>query len=140
MEDIQARVQKAVHESVAKIDIECLRKMQADMHRCSVKCCENTKAGLEETQNCLEKCAIPVNKAQNYLHKELQMFQDRLQRCAMDCQDKIRDKVTANTTEAEANKYRSELEACVVKCGNVHVDMLPGMMKKIQGVLNKGQY
>lgn len=45
------------------------------MHRCSVKCCENTSAGLDETQNCLERCSIPVNKAQTYLHKELQMFQ-----------------------------------------------------------------
>lgn len=30
MEDIQARVQKAVHESVARIDKECLRKMQVN--------------------------------------------------------------------------------------------------------------
>lgn len=66
-------------------------------------------------------------------------LQDRLQRCAMDCQDKVRDKVGPKTAEPDVARYRGELESCVVKCGDSHIALVPNMMKRIKEVLQQHQ-
>jgi hypothetical protein len=45
------------------------------MHRCSVKCCENTTASIDDVQRCVEACAMPLSKAQNYMQQEVENFQ-----------------------------------------------------------------
>ncbi|PVD30465.1 hypothetical protein C0Q70_09731 [Pomacea canaliculata] len=75
MDGAQARVQKAVSTMVTNLDKDCLRKLQADMYRCSTKCCENSSYSLEEVQHCIDQCSNRVNKAQNYIQNELQVYQ-----------------------------------------------------------------
>lgn len=41
------KINNAVMKIMIDIDKQFLRKMQADMHRCSVKCCENKDATME---------------------------------------------------------------------------------------------
>ncbi|XP_041369187.1 protein FAM136A-like isoform X1 [Gigantopelta aegis] len=139
MDEVQARVQKAVSSMVNSLDKECLRKMQADMYRCSTKCCENQSSSLEEVQNCIDRCSTNVNKAQTYIQNELQNYQSRLQRCAMDCQDKVRDKVSPSATEEELSKHKGELEKCVVKCADTHIDLIQPLLKKMKEVISKNQ-
>jgi hypothetical protein len=57
----------------------------------------------------------------------------------MDCSDKARDKMGPNTTETQAAGFRGDMEKCVVKCADTHVALVPGMMKKMQEVLEKHQ-
>lgn len=45
------------------------------MYRCSTKCCENSSYSLEEVQHCIDQCSNRVNKAQNYIQNELQVYQ-----------------------------------------------------------------
>jgi hypothetical protein len=45
------------------------------MHQCAAKCCENSKASLEETHGCVEMCSRDVHLAQNYVQKEVGGFQ-----------------------------------------------------------------
>ena len=47
------------------------------MYQCSAKCCENSKATLEDVQSCIDTCSKDVNKAQAYLQNEIEMFQVR---------------------------------------------------------------
>jgi len=136
MENIQNRVQDAITNMIHTLDKEHLRKMQADMYRCSATCCETPQFNMDEAQHCVERCSKPLNEAQNTISQELQSLQDRLQRCAMDCQDKVRDKVGPKTTEVEVSKYRTEMESCVVKCGDTHIALVPAMMKRIKEVLS----
>lgn len=49
--------------------------LQADMYRCSTNCCEDKNLSLEEVQNCIDRCSTKVNRAQNYIQGEIQMFQ-----------------------------------------------------------------
>ena len=74
------------------------------MHRCAAKCCDNRELSLESVQKCVENCASPLNYAQNYVQKELEQLQNKLQRCVMDCNDDIRVKMGPNPTEAEVRK------------------------------------
>lgn len=42
-------------------------------------------------------------------------MQGRLQRCVMDCNDGIKDKMPPNPSETEVAKFTSEFERCAVK-------------------------
>ncbi len=56
---------------------------QADMHFCAAKCCQDQTSSIDSVQGCVERCSAPLNKAQRYVHTELEGFQGRLQRCVM---------------------------------------------------------
>lgn len=71
------------------------------MHRCAAKCCENKEVSLERVQKCVEACSGPLNAAQTYVQKEFEGLQNRLQRCVMDCNDSIKDKMGSNPSEKE---------------------------------------
>jgi hypothetical protein len=131
MEGAQASVEDAISKMVNSLDTGCLRKMQFDMYSCSAKCCENRKASLDDVQRCIDNCSTDVNKAQNYLQNEIEMFQNRLQRCAMSCQDKIRDTLPAKPTDKDMTSGRANLEKCVIECAQSHVELVPGLTKKI---------
>lgn len=60
-----------------------LISFQVDMHHCAAKCCEDKTASIESVQRCVEKCSLPLTKAQRYVHNELESYQGRLQRCVM---------------------------------------------------------
>ncbi|KAK3759829.1 hypothetical protein RRG08_028831 [Elysia crispata] len=140
MDGAQARVQEAVAKMVNSLDTGCLRKMQVAMYQCSAKCCENSKATLEDVQSCIDTCSKDVNKAQAYLQNEIEMFQNRLQRCAMSCQDKLRDQMPAKPTDKDVEKGRSGLEKCVIECADSHVGHIPGLTKKMLEVLQSKSY
>lgn len=53
------------------------------MHLCAAKCCDDKNASMDNVQGCIERCSAPVNRAQQYLQKELGDYQGRLQRCVM---------------------------------------------------------
>jgi len=122
---------------ITTLDKDYLRKMQVTMYQCSAACFETPHYNMEEAQRCVERCSLPLSTAQNSITQELQSLQDRLQRCAMDCQDKVRDKVGPKTSETDMSKYRGEMEGCVVKCGDSHIALVPSMMKRIKEVLQE---
>lgn len=136
MEEIQSRIQHAVEKMISALDKEVLRKMQTDMYKCSAKCCE-TLDTMEDVQRCVENCSQSLNRAQSVIGQELQTYQDRLQRCTMDCQDVVRDKMSKNASESEMAKHRRDIEQCVVKCGDAHIALLPVMLKRIKETIQR---
>lgn len=76
------------------------------MHLCAAKCCENTEVSLDRVQQCVEKCSVPLHTAQNYVQKELETLQQRLQRCVMECNDVIRDKMGPNPSDADVSNEK----------------------------------
>lgn len=73
------------------------------MHKCAAKCCENNEASLDSIQRCVEKCSVPLHNAQNYVQNELEGLQKRLQRCVMDCNDLIKDKMGPNPSDEDVS-------------------------------------
>lgn len=51
------------------------------MHRCAATCCDDERGSLDSVQRCIEKCAMPLMDAQDYLQNELGQFQNNLQGC-----------------------------------------------------------
>lgn len=60
-----------------------LWQFQKDMHLCSAKCCDDSSSSMDVVQGCIDRCSQPVNRAQQYVQKELGEYQGRLQRCVM---------------------------------------------------------
>lgn len=117
---------------ISQLDQEHLRKMQGEMYRCGAKCCDQQNLSMDEVHRCIDRCSEPVNRAQALIQNEIQMFQDRLQRCALACQDQVRDKMSPGATEADISRYRHELESCVRKCSETHIDLIPSLKKRVQ--------
>lgn len=117
---------------------------QADMHFCAAKCCEDQTSSIDTVQGCVERCSVPLNKAQRYVHTELEGFQGRLQRCVMvvistekvkipfawqflpvfqQCNDDIKNQMPPTPSDSEVTKYTAQFERCAIKCmNNLSVD------------------
>ncbi|KAL7645790.1 UNVERIFIED_CONTAM: hypothetical protein RMT77_002686 [Armadillidium vulgare] len=137
VDQAQFRIQEAMTSLVNEIDKSILRSMQRSMHLCAAKCCENEEASVDNVHKCIENCSTPLSQAQNFIQTELSQFQERLQRCVMVCQDKVKDKVTVSTTESEAGVYKREFEDCAMQCVDEHISLLPSIRKRITKVLQK---
>lgn len=71
------------------------------MHRCAARCCEDQTSSIERVQQCVERCSAPLNNAQAYVQKEIDHTQQRLQRCIMECNDDIKDKMGPSPTDSD---------------------------------------
>ena len=67
-------------------------------------------------------------------------FQERLQRCGKDCEDKARDKFKEGMSPSEQAALKKGLEECGIKCADSHVKLLPDMAKRIKENLAKLSY
>lgn len=130
--ELQERFQRRVKDSLEVLDKQHLRRMQADCFKCSTRCCENGTWSSEDVQNCLTRCQAPVQEAQTFLETELNNYQNRLQRCMMDCSDRVRDRMPQNPSENDLMKYRGEAESCAAKCIDSHLtQQLPALMTRL---------
>ncbi|XP_053124901.1 protein FAM136A [Hemicordylus capensis] len=125
----QVRVQEAIDGMVQGLERETIRKMQGLMFRCSAACCENSKASMQQVHQCIERCHTPLAQAQAVVTQELERFQDRLSRCTMHCNDKAKDSLDSGVKEPQVKR---QLEGCVSKCVDDHVDLIPSMTKKMK--------
>lgn len=86
------------------------------MHKCAAKCCQDRNSSMESVQYCISSCSKDVAAASQIVQEEMANYQNRLNRCAMDCEDKVKDQVPANAKTDQLDRYRSVYEGCVVKC------------------------
>ncbi|RXG70430.1 hypothetical protein Avbf_05892 [Armadillidium vulgare] len=159
VDQAQFRIQEAMTSLVNEIDKSILRSMQRSMHLCAAKCCENEEASVDNVHKCIENCSTPLSQAQNFIQTELSQFQmimfkvfiqknnflsKLLVKVKKDYKDvswfvknKVKDKVTVSTTEAEAGVYKREFEDCAMQCVDEHISLLPSIEKRITKVLQK---
>ena len=50
----------------------------------------------------------------------------------MDCRDKANDKLGPSSSEKDRTLAASNMEKCVVKCVDSHLDLIPSMMARIK--------
>ncbi|XP_053572076.1 protein FAM136A [Bombina bombina] len=129
----QTRLQNAVDSMVKNLERENIRKMQAKMFQCSAKCCENEGASMQQVHQCIERCHTPLAQAQSLVTTELEKFQDRLARCTMHCNDKAKDSFDSGAKESQV---KAQLESCVMKCADEHMNLIPSMTKKLKDALH----
>ncbi|XP_057580959.1 protein FAM136A-like [Hippopotamus amphibius kiboko] len=129
----QLWVQEAVDSMVKSLERENIRKMQGFMFRCSASCCEDSQASMQQVHQCIECCHAPLAQAQALVTNELEKFQDHLARCTMHCNDKAKDSIDAGSKELQVKR---QLESCMTKCVDDHMNFIPTMTKKMKESLS----
>ncbi|XP_069140215.1 protein FAM136A-like [Argopecten irradians] len=138
MEAAQARVQNAVTLHSEELEKGQIRAIEAEMYKCNLKCVENKSYTVEDKDRCLERCSSRMMQIQKYVNSEMENYQNRIQRCAMDCQDKARDQMTSK--KGDADKIRGEMEQCMIKCADSHVELAGTMFKRMAKSIAKNQF
>lgn len=136
IEESAKRYERNLQEAYNDVDKSHIRKMQKSMYNCAANCCDNSTKSYSEVQNCVDNCVVPVNNAQQYLKNEFQDFQNRVQRCLMVCNDKIKDKMELEKSNTFNDKYKSEYEQCANSCLTRYSEMLPSIIMKIKNNLD----
>ncbi|XP_072763477.1 protein FAM136A-like [Anoplolepis gracilipes] len=140
MEGQKKRVEDHMTKMVEEIDKTYLRKMQRDMHKCAAQCCENETYSIQKVHNCVDNCSSSLNKAQQYVQGEFERVQNRLQRCVMECNDNIKDKIGPNPSQIEVDRYSEEFEKCAIKCVDSYCELLPSLEKTMKKILSKNEF
>uniref|UniRef100_A0A182K5N7 Protein FAM136A n=1 Tax=Anopheles christyi TaxID=43041 RepID=A0A182K5N7_9DIPT len=135
IEQQKQRIEMEITKQLDDLDRNVLRKMQADMHDCAARCCKDSVSSMDTVQQCVERCSVPAQRAQQHVETEINSFNSRLQRCVMDCNDTIKDKMGPNPSESDIAKYTAEFERCAIKCVDKHVAILPNMFASMRKVL-----
>ncbi|KAF7995839.1 hypothetical protein HCN44_006946 [Aphidius gifuensis] len=140
VEEQGKRVEDAIVKFVKDVD-ESLTKIEDDWHRCKAKCCDNKSYNSQEVQSCVENCSGPLNRAQQYILNEFERAQNRLQRCVMECEDSIRDKMGPNPSQDEVNNLGEDSEKCAIKCvGTIGVGLLPAFQSAMNIALQSDKF
>ena len=63
-----------------------------------------------------------------------------MERCALQCKDDIRDKMTADTTDDQMDHFQKQYESCVIKCADNTVKVLPDLFKRMKSIITKEAY
>ncbi|KAF7271448.1 hypothetical protein GWI33_015670 [Rhynchophorus ferrugineus] len=139
VEQQRQRIEQEMTKMINDVDLQYLRRMQADMHRCAAACCDNREASLERVQKCVDNCSVSLNWAQSYVQQQFEGLQNKLQRCVMDCNDDVKVKIGPNPTQSEIDKYTKIFEDCATRCVDRQIDYIPSLLKKIKVDLAKGK-
>ncbi|KAL3847648.1 hypothetical protein ACJMK2_018550 [Sinanodonta woodiana] len=140
MEAVKTRVEKELIKATNDLDQSLLRKMQGDLYRCAAACCDNTTTSIEDKQNCIQNCSSPLQRAETFIDGQLTNYAERVQRCFMDCQDKARDKVTPNSSEADMKVLKMGMETCAAMCADKLLPILSDFTKKMKETIKKENY
>ncbi|KAL9914089.1 protein FAM136A-like isoform 2-T2 [Glossina fuscipes fuscipes] len=132
LDEQRRRVEKAVTDLINDLYKSHLRKMQSDMHSCAVRCCDDIRKQprMDNVQSCIDECATPLLKAQDYMQHELGQFQQ--------CNEDVRSLIPNNTNEADMARFRNQFERCTIQCVDKHIDLIPNMMRAMKSVLSSG--
>ncbi len=137
MEETARKYEHQLQETYNEIDKSHIRRIQKNVFDCSSACCDNTTASYEEIQKCVERCTTPLHTAQEYIKSEFEDFQNRVQRCLMVCNDKVKEKMEREKVKEFSGKYRTEYEECAISCLSKHKELLSMMTHRIRDTLDK---
>lgn len=130
-------LENALSNVLEDLDKSHLRHLQAEMHKCAAKCCENTAVSIEQNYRCVEKCAVKSEQAEEYVVTQFISFLAQLQKCADKCNDDVKSKMGAKVSEGKYSKFKSEIDNCLVVCVEKHIAILPNFVKHVKDELAK---
>ncbi|XP_061392718.1 protein FAM136A-like [Musca vetustissima] len=138
--DHRRRIDQAIIDLINDVYKTHLRKMQSEMHLCAANCCDDVhrQPSMDNVQGCIEDCAGPLLRAQDYMQHELGQFQGRLRNCLMQCNDDVRGRIPSNTQKSDIVTYANQFEICTGQCVEKYIGLIPKMMNTMKSVLDKG--
>mmetsp|Transcript_19199 Transcript_19199/g.23352 ORF Transcript_19199/g.23352 Transcript_19199/m.23352 type:complete len:140 (-) Transcript_19199:464-883(-) len=137
--DPNARLQQATEDMIGRLAKNYLRPLHKKAFLCSANCCDKVNSH-NEFQSCINSCQQGPTQAERLLSQELENFQKRIQRCAMDCSDKARDEMPTDpklhTPELMA-KLQGQVDSCVNKCVDSNIGSLKNIESRFTAAVKK---
>ncbi|KAI7693187.1 Uncharacterized protein SSS_01600 [Sarcoptes scabiei] len=87
---------------------------------------------MEQVASCVENCSTKFRKSQSFISNEMAGFLKRLERCALQCQDSIKDQISSETTNDQMKRYETQYETCVIKCADDTIKVMPNLHQRIK--------
>jgi hypothetical protein len=101
-----------------------LARAQKAAFLCQAKCTDMS-GPQEEMHRCLQQCGEPIARHEAAVMGELQQFQQRIQRCVVQCQDR-----QAGATAPDTKKYEKCVSECAVFYQKELKELRPKLLKK----------
>lgn len=130
------KLQQNVERLISNVDKNHLRRIRKESFLCGAKCCDDS-ADHEQLNGCVNACQQNIQTAEEAISQELNNFQNRLQRCAMNCRDSVQDQITGNMDDATARRLQQAVNECAMKCISDNTSSLGAMEKRLDNVLAK---
>ncbi|KAJ7530150.1 hypothetical protein O6H91_15G081700 [Diphasiastrum complanatum] len=124
-------INAAVNAALGGVQDYVAYDMQKAYYECASRCFER-KRNPQDINNCVERCGIPLQRANAVINDELSRFQDRLTRSIMVCRDKV-DISEAVNLDAQTTR---EVEMCMQNSIQEHIKTLPRLTDRIRSQLN----
>ena len=133
-EDFRA-LQSSVDAMMRELDVSAVRPIQKASYLCCHDCIDPVSTP-EMLQRCVERCTQGPAAMQRSTQQIMGQFQDRLQRCVKDCEDRARDSfpMGAQPTPEQQVAAQRKMEACASVCSHTHAKMLPKIQQDLQRV------
>lgn len=113
------------------LDRTVSRPLQKQAFKCSAACCDSAKSQAE-LQECVQACSSKVQRMETVVNHELEDFHQRLQRCAIRCQDVAREKLPLEPSDSQVRDAQAKMEACVSVCAKDFEKQVPELGKRIK--------
>lgn len=90
--------------------------MQKKTYLAMAACFDNKSASTQQIESCLNSSSHGVKVSQQIIQQEMNQFQSRLQRCAADCEDSVRDKNPNMNDQASVDRMQGQMITCMSSC------------------------
>ena len=137
-DQLQKKLQGAIDIMLKTIDAERMRPLQKKTYLEMAACFDNKTASGSQIEGCLQNSSLAVSGCQQVIQNEMNLFQNRLQRCIADCEDNVRDKFpNFETNQSQTEKAQNLLMSGMSVCVDKHVDLLKSVKQKIEADIDK---
>eukprot|EP01147_Barroeca_monosierra_P010837 gene10837-2913_t len=107
-----------------------IRQHQRSEFACCIKCTDDPNSSADEYNQCLQRCKAPLTAVSEAVQQEITRFQERYMRCARDCEDKVRDRITPDM-KSLPKELEDELTSCATQCSKQYTSLVPQLFKKL---------
>lgn len=137
--ELQRKLQGAVDNMLDSIDKQRMRPIQKKAYLCSAGCFDSKTSSQQQLQNCIDQCTSPVQHSQNVIQNEMQMFQDRLKRCADECQSDANMSITpeVRTNPSLMDSVQKKTMKCLSVCVDRNLSLIRTVQSRIESEIDK---
>jgi len=131
-----ARLEQEIGDMMKDLDKQYYRPMQKKTYLCSAECMDHGHFSQEQLQQCVQRCSVPLQQAQQVQQQEMGQFQERLSRCAQSCQDVARDQLPidgSQPSDSFMEKLQRQVESCAGGCVDEQMKVVPRLFDRLKG-------
>lgn len=113
---LNRKLQSAVDVMLQSVDANKMRPMQKKTYLAMAACFDNKNASSAQIDACVANSSQSVKISQQIVQQEMNQFQGRLQRCAADCEDSVRDRNPNLEDQSTVDRAQGQMNSCMSIC------------------------